>query len=55
MSHFLTEADETIRRFELAERQSRHRHHRVTPSLPTPRRRTRIAAGLRRVADRLDG
>lgn len=50
MSSFLTEAEEMTRRFDLDER----RHHRVVPTPPTPRRRTRVAAGLRRVADRLE-
>ena len=50
MNSYLTEAQEMTRRYDLDER----RHHRVTPTHPTPRRRTRVAAGLRRVADRLE-
>ena len=50
MSSYLTEADEMSRRFELDER----RHHHVTPAQPAPRRRTRVAVGLRRLADRLE-
>lgn len=50
MSSYLTEAEEMSRRYELDERL----HHRPTPAHPTPRRRTRVAAGLRRVADRLE-
>lgn len=50
MSSYLTEAEEMSRRYELEER----RHHRVAPSVSAPRRRTRVAAGLRRVADRLE-
>ncbi len=50
MSSYLTEAEEMSRRYDLEER----RHHRVTPTHPAPRRRTRVAAGLRRMADRLE-
>ncbi len=50
MSNYLTEAEEMSRRYELDER----RHHRVTPPHPAPRRRTRVAGGLRRMADRLE-
>jgi len=50
MSSYLTEAEEMTRRYDLDER----RHHRVTPTHPAPCRRTRVAAGLRRMADRLE-
>lgn len=50
MSSYLTEAEEMTRRYELDQR----RNHRVAPAHPAPRRRTRVAAGLRRVADRLE-
>ncbi len=50
MSSYLTEADEMSRRYELDER----RHHHVPATQPTPRRRTRVAAGMRRLADRLE-
>lgn len=44
MSNYLTEAEEMTRRFDLDVRRNR----RLTPTHPTPRRRTRMAAGLRR-------
>lgn len=50
MSSYLTEADEMSRRYELDAR----RHHHVTQTPPAPRRRIRVAAGLRRLADRLE-
>lgn len=54
MSSYLTDAEEMTRRYDLDERRTHHLDHRVTPTHPTPRRRTRVAAGLRRVADRLE-
>lgn len=54
MSSYLTEAEELTRRYELDEHQSQRHHHRVPPTHPKPRRRARVAAGLRRVADRLE-
>lgn len=50
MNTHLTEAGELTRRLDLAQRS----HHRVHPTLPTPRRRDQVAARLRRFADRLE-
>lgn len=48
MSNYFTEAEEFTRRARVAERSRR------TPYLPRPRTRTRVAASLRRVAERLE-
>lgn len=50
MNSHLTEAEEMTRRYDLAERRTR----RSSPTHPAPRRRHRLASGLRRVADRLE-
>lgn len=49
MNSYLTEAEELTRRYDLAER----RHRRQHPTHPVARRQ-RVAASLRRVADRLE-
>ncbi len=53
MSSYLTEAEELTRRYDLAQHET-ERTHRPAPTHPAPRRRARVAAGLRRVADRLE-
>ena len=50
MQIYVTELEEQIRRHHEADRHPRPRHP-VAPHVPT---RTRVAAGLRRVADRLE-
>ena len=53
MSSYLTEAEVLTRR-DLAAHETERRTHGHAPVHPAPRRRTRVAAGLRRVADRLE-
>ena len=50
MQMYLTEMEEQVRRHHEADRHPRPRHP-VAPHVPT---RTRLAARLRRVADRLE-
>ncbi len=54
MSSYLTEAEELTRRYDLAQHETERRTHRPDATHPAPRRRARVAAGLRRVADRLE-
>lgn len=50
MQIYLTEAEERVRRHHEADRHPSPRH----PVAPRVRTRTRVASGLRRVADRLE-
>ena len=50
MHIYLTEAEDNVRRHHEADRHPRPHH----PTLPRVRTRTRVAAGLRRFADRLE-
>ena len=49
MQIYLTEMEERVRHHDTERYRNPH------PTLPRRRTRTRVAAGLRRVADRLDG
>ena len=54
MSSYLTEAEELTRRYDLAQHEADRRTPPPRAPTPHPADATRVAAGLRRVADRLE-